>query len=402
MTIYELSAGMSAGKFDDQLKLLYGVPEKNILRNRARYLSAAENFSRLFPECGEIKVFSVGGMLEICGGIFPRQLGKSLGIALDADIIAIAAVNDSDEINVVSEGFGGFTLSASEPGKGEGGNAEKILSEMIRIFKERSVDISGFDVYFSSEIPAGRGMTSSAALEVCFGMILNNIFAAELTDNEIVRISCEVENKLPGKKDSMAKQAVCALGGAVLADLTEDSFEKISFDPGNWGYSVCVVNTGCNDFAKNDELVGLTAKEMNVDALGKADEEDFFDKIAALRDKCRNEAILQAFVFFDETRRSAEAAEALENGDTELFFELINGTSGFYGDLCRKETALAVMLSKRFLRGSGAVKVNSRGDVITFVPGYLAAGYVEEMEAFFGDGSCRAFNGRYVGGYELK
>ena len=75
MTIYELSSGISSGVFDDQLRMLYGTNERNILRNRARYLSAAENFSRLYPECSDINVFSVGGRAEIGGNHTDHQHG---------------------------------------------------------------------------------------------------------------------------------------------------------------------------------------------------------------------------------------------------------------------------------------------------------------------------------------
>ena len=39
MKIYEFINGLSEGKFDEQLKKLYGNSERAVLRNRARYLS---------------------------------------------------------------------------------------------------------------------------------------------------------------------------------------------------------------------------------------------------------------------------------------------------------------------------------------------------------------------------
>ena len=61
MNIYEFISGLSDGRFDEQLKMLYGASEKSVLRNRARYLSAAENFSKLYPRmCGYKSVFGIG------------------------------------------------------------------------------------------------------------------------------------------------------------------------------------------------------------------------------------------------------------------------------------------------------------------------------------------------------
>ena len=63
------------------------------------------------------------------------------------------------------------------------------------------------------------------------------------------------------------------------------------------------------------------------------------------------------------------------------------------------------MLSKRFLKGNGAVRVHGggfAGTVQAFVPSYLTSDYAAEMERVFGDGSCYVLSVRPVGGYELK
>ena len=48
---------------------------------------------------------------------------------------------------------------------------------------KRGVEIKGFDAVFTGNIPAGSGMSSSAALENVFSVALNDIFA----DNKIDR-----------------------------------------------------------------------------------------------------------------------------------------------------------------------------------------------------------------------
>ena len=58
---------ISSGAFDQQFCRLYGSSEKTVLRQRSRFMSAAENFSRLYPESGEIRVFSAPARTEIGG-----------------------------------------------------------------------------------------------------------------------------------------------------------------------------------------------------------------------------------------------------------------------------------------------------------------------------------------------
>ena len=47
MNISELVNAISNGALDERFRELYGSSERTLLRQRVRYLSAAENFSRL-------------------------------------------------------------------------------------------------------------------------------------------------------------------------------------------------------------------------------------------------------------------------------------------------------------------------------------------------------------------
>ena len=64
MNVSELVNAISNGALDERFRELYGSSERTLLRQRARYLSATENFSRLYPERGEIHVFSAPGRTE--------------------------------------------------------------------------------------------------------------------------------------------------------------------------------------------------------------------------------------------------------------------------------------------------------------------------------------------------
>lgn len=424
MTIYELSSGISSGVFDDQLRMLYGTNERNILRNRARYLSAAENFSRLYPECSDINVFSVGGRAEIGGNHTDHQHGKVISAAVDADIIAIASPNGGTEVHINSEGFAPFTVSVQELTKEDKGTSAALVTGIIYEFKKRGVDVGGFDVYISSEVPVGCGMSSSAAFEVLIGNIINSLFNGGFTDIEIAEIGKISENVFFGKNCGLMDQVVCAVGGALFIDFKDASkplFKKIGYDLGKSGYSLCITDTGVSHAGIDSEYDMIAsemkhvANEMGVGVLGEADEEDFFDNIPRLRKNCGDREILRAAHFFGETRRASEEAEALENGDTERFFELINesGNSSaqllqnlfLSDDIQHQEISLAIMISKRFLGGSGAVRIHGGGfggSIIAFVPNYLSEDYSREMNRIFGENSCRIFNIRSAGGYRLQ
>lgn len=425
MTIYELSSGISSGSFDSQLKMLYGSSDRSVLRHRARYLSAAENFSRLYPECGDIRVFSAGGRAEIGGNHTDHQHGNVLAAAIDADMIAIAETNGSDEIRIVSEGFGSFTVDTVDMSDADSGTSEALVKGIMHGLREKGVETGGLNVFVSSEIPVGCGLASSSAFEILIVTILSSFFGGRnLLYSELADVCRRAENDFYGKSCGIMDQTVCAAGGFVLADLADPSapaMKKIGFDFGSSGYSLCVTNTGRSHTGLDDEYGTVclemkhVAQEMGCSVLGEADEEVFFENIVSLRERCSDREILRAVHFFDETKRVVQEAEALENGDTESFFDLVNKSGdssaqllqNLYSSDCsmNQEIPIAIMLSKRFLEGSGAVRIHGGGfggSIIAFVPNYRTEAYISEMDSVFGDGACRKLHIRPVGGYEMK
>ncbi|HAI78544.1 MAG TPA: galactokinase, partial [Ruminococcus sp.] len=64
-----------------------------------------------------------------------------------------------------------------------------------------------------------------------------------------------------------------------------------------------------------------------------------------------------------------------------------------------------IMMSKRFLGKSGAVRVHGggfAGTIQAFVPTKVTEDYVKEMEALFGAGSCYVLRIRPVGGFSFQ
>lgn len=425
MTIYELSSGISSGMFDSQLKMLYGSSERNVLRNRARYLSAAERFSRLYPECTDVRVFSAGGRAEIGGNHTDHQHGNVLAAAIDADMTAIAELNGSNEIRIASEGFGSFTVNISDMTVIEKGTSAALVKGIIYGLRKKGIETGGLNVFISSEIPVGGGLASSSAFEILIAAIIDGFFGSEnLNPNEIAEVCHSAENDFYGKNCGIMDQVVCASGGFILADLVDPSaplIKKIGFDFGKSGYSLCVTNTSRSHAGLDAEYDAVCsemkhiAREMGYSVLAEADEEAFFDNIAGLRQKCSDREILRAAHFFGETKRAVQEAESLENGDTESFFGLVNESGDSSAELLQnlcptncgmhQEIPVAIMLSKRFLEGSGAVKVHGGGfggSIMAFVPNYRSESYVRLMNDIFGEGSCRKLNIRPVGGYEMK
>jgi len=426
MNFYDLINGISNGAFDEQLRMLYGNSEKAVLRARARYLSAAEGFSRLCPECGEIHVYSASGRTEVGGNHTDHQHGCVLAAAVSLDIIAIVTFHDEGVIRVTSEGYPQNVVSLDDLDVKveEKGTSAALIRGIAKKFTDMGVEIGGFDAYMTSDVLSGSGLSSSAAFEVLIAAIINEQYNGGRTEPaELAKISQYAENVYFGKASGLMDQTVCAAGGFVAIDFAEPDKPQITnvdFDFEKAGYSVCITDTKGSHADLSDEYSAVSAEMKHVaEAMGcgylrEADEEEFYEKLPKLREKCTDRELLRAAHFFAENRRAVEEAQALAEGDTERFFELVNQSGTSSAELLQnlysnkdpqcQQIPLAIMLSKRFLGESGAVRVHGggfAGTIQAFVPTYLAADYAAEMERVFGEGSCYVLTVRPVGGYEL-
>lgn len=124
---------------------------------------------------------------------------------------------------------------------------------MVREFQELGVEVKGFNVAFAGDVPLGAGMSSSAALEVCFGVALNDLFADnKLTTWQIALAGQATEHKYVGVKCGIMDQFASAFGqeGKLMRlDCNTSEFEYFPFDP--QGYKLFLVNS-----CVRHELVG--------------------------------------------------------------------------------------------------------------------------------------------------
>ena len=100
---------------------------------------------------------------------------------------------------------------------------------------ERGARLSGFDLLVSSTVPIGKGLSSSASLEVAVGRALNSAINLRLDDVDIAMIGHRAETAFVGAPVGIMDQMVCSVGdrsSALFLDARTRHFEKIPL-PGN-------------------------------------------------------------------------------------------------------------------------------------------------------------------------
>lgn len=426
MTVYELSNSLSNGGFDAVFSEIYGKSDMELLRQRARYLNAAEKFSRLYPEREEIHVFSAPGRTEIGGNHTDHQHGCVLAAAVTLDVIAVVGFHDEGVVRIKSEGHKINEIDLSDllrhPEEDAHGGA--IIRGVLAKFADMGVKIGGFDAYTTSDVLSGSGLSSSAAFEVLLGTIIDRYYNnGKAGTMEIAKIGQYAENVYFGKASGLMDQMVCSVGGFVSIDFKNPDIpliRTVDFDFSKSGYKLCIVDTKgshgdlSGDYSEIPQDMKSVAEQLGVNYLRDGNEEDFYANLPKIRGVCSDRAVLRAAHFFSESRRAELEAEALDHGDLTEFFRLINESGDSSAILLQnlysakhrenQELMVGILMSKRCLKGCGAARVHGggfAGTIQAFVPAYMASVFSKELDRVYGDGSCRVLGIRPTGSIEI-
>ena len=423
MDTIETMTRIDSGAFDEAFGYLYSEKAQE---QRARYKNAALQFETLCGAGREIRLFSAPGRTEVGGNHTDHQHGRVLAAGVNLDVIAVASKNDDRIIRIKSEGFPMDVVDLSDLSArdDEPNTAAALIRGVAARLAAMGHPVAGFDAYTTSNVLKGSGLSSSAAFETIVGTMLGSLYADGAVDAiQIAQIGQYAENVYFGKPSGLMDQMACSVGGFITIDFADPEkpvVEKVDFDFARSGYKLCIVDTGGNHADLTDDYASAAVEMCSVArALGKEvlrdiAPETFYGRVASLRGKCTDRALLRAFHFYGDNARVPRQVAALRAGDFETFKALVieSGRSSFMYlqnvYTCKNPDeqglSLALAMSEHLLAGRGAWRVHGggfAGTIQSFVPDDLLEAYRERMESVFGAGSCHVLSIRPVGGVEI-
>ena len=404
----ELTKGAHAAR----LAALYCCTPDETPAQAARYAAVLDGLETTFGAHTEAGLYSAPGRTEIGGNHTDHQHGRVLAGSVNIDMIAAAAPNSLNQLRVQSEGYDLCVIDLDDltARKEEENTTASLLRGECEAFRQRGAKLSGLDVYISSNVPKGSGVSSSAAFEVLVGVILNDCFMDEkVSPIAIAQIGQWAENVYFGKPCGLMDQMASSVGGMVTIDFKEKDakVEAIACDFAAKGYALCVVNTGgdhgdlTDDYAAIRKEMEAVAAHFGKHVLREVEPETVESRIGEVRRACGDRAVLRALHYYDENARVLEQAAAIRGGDLPAFFDAVNrsGESSWkllqnvYARPTEEQMAMGIELSRRFLHGDGAQRVHGggfAGTIQAYVPLARLADYKKLMEDAFGAGSCTA------------
>ena len=419
---------VDTGEFDSSFTLLYGIKQEALPEERCRYLDAMVAFEEAFGgNQREYFVFSAPGRTEICGNHTDHNNGRVLAAAVDLDIIAIASPNNENMIRVQSAGFNrtdAVDLSDLSVNQERKGNARSLMAGVAAGIRARGGSVSGVDIYTTSRVSRGSGLSSSAAFEVCLGTALNCIFNdGRLSPLEIAQIGQYAENEHYGKPCGLMDQTACAVGGAVEFDFENPqnpAVTKLDFNLAKHGYSMVITNTGGSHSDMDGEYAAIRAEMESIAVhFGKitlrgVTEASVLTELPRLREEAGDRAVLRALHYFAENQRVVKMTAAIKSGDVDSFLHLVrdSGHSSYEyvqnaynpNDPRQQGIPVALALSGRILGRRGAARLQGggfAGTIQAFVPEDLLVSYCELLQSVFGKDACTVVKIRDHGGVML-
>ena len=422
---------MRASEFKN--KILDGALAKyaelysDLEKHSARYLRALDSFISLYGDT-ECLLLSVPGRSEISGNHTDHNRGCVLAGAIDRDVIAVASPNTDGVIRFFSEGYPMDEIVIADTDNSdsfENYSSAALIAGMVNGFVSKGYKVGGMNVYSTSDVLKGSGISSSAAYEVMIGNALNHLYnGGKIANEQIAKLAQYAENVYFGKPCGLMDQMACAVGGFVYIDFeSKDDPEvvPIDFSLGREGYALCIVNTGGNHADLNEDYASVpaemkaVAREMSREVLRGVSEEELVAKIPELRATLGDRAILRSLHFIRENERVKMARAALTEHRLCDFFAAVNksGASSFQylqnvyttKNVEEQGLSLALALADGYLCGDGASRVHGggfAGTVQVFVRKERLAGLVELMDSVFGKGAAMAFNVRPFGAIRLE
>lgn len=271
------------------------------------------------------------------------------------------------------------------PIKGWGKYIFGVCHEMMK----RGAKIEGFDTVFAGDVPLGAGMSSSAALESCFGFALNDIYNLGFDRFELAKIGQATEHNYVGVKCGIMDQFASCFGkegSLIRLDCRSLEYEYIPFNP--TGYRLVLLNTcvahelassAYNQRRQSCENAASYIRKYHpeVELLRDAN----IEMLKEVANEVSAEDYMRAEFVIEEIARMSEACEALKRGDYETvgkkMYETHIGLSRKYEVSCEELDFLNNIARECGVTGSRVMGGGFGGCTINLVKNELHDGFVK-------------------------
>ncbi|GAB2847528.1 galactokinase [Actinocorallia aurea] len=213
------------------------------------------------------------GRVNLIGEHTDYNDGLVLPFALPQGITAEASRRDDGLLELHSGGRSETVpLDGLAPGSVQGWAA--YVAGVAGAMREAGHPVGGATLRFTSDLPAGSGLSSSAALECVTALALNDMYGLGLSPRELVPLAQRAENAYAGVPTGVLDQSaslLCTPDHALLLDVRSGLSSQIPLELG--GFRILIADTrvhhalGDGKYGERRAQCEEAARQLGVPAL---------------------------------------------------------------------------------------------------------------------------------------
>ncbi len=328
------------------------------------------------------------GRVELLGNHTDYNEGFVLSAAIDRGVTIEGKATGEPRLSLHSEALGqSHEIDLDAPLRPD--PEHEWINYPLGVFDEMrkaGLPVSGFCASIASNLPLGAGLSSSAALEVATGKLLQKLFALPLEPLDLARLCRRAENGFVGVNCGLLDQVSSVFGKAghaIFLDCRQEEVETVAFPDG-----IALLITQCG---VPHRLAGGEYNERRAQCFDAASHLG----VPALRDTTM--ALLDATEMPELSRRRArhivgenervlEGIGYLRRGDAAAFGSLMNASHEssrhhFENSTPELDTLVALATSLPGVYGSRLTGGGFGGATVTLVEATRAEAIAAELTA---------------------
>ncbi len=214
------------------------------------------------------------GRVELLGNHPDYNQGVVLAAAIDRGITVTGGTRDDDRITLGSDLTG---ERVDVPLAGIERQSERRWANyplgVVQQLQRLGYHIGGFEARISGDVPAGAGLSSSAALEVATAGLLMKLHGLQIAPLEVAKLCQRAENEFVGVRSGLLDQATSVFGRADHVVYLDCKTEDVRTIPFPRGFALVIVESGVkhsllqSQYNARREECTAAAKALGVAAL---------------------------------------------------------------------------------------------------------------------------------------
>ena len=292
------------------------------------------HFENIFQKTPDFTFLSPG-RINIIGEHIDYNDGFVLPAAINKYICFAISKNDNSECTIIAKDLNEtYQFNWNEELKPVDKMWVNYILGVLHQLKEKEFVMQGFNMVFSSTIPMGAGLSSSAALECGVGFAMNSMFNLGLSKKELALIGQKSEHTFVGVNCGIMDQFASVFGkknNVIKLDCNTLEYEYHKADFKN--YSLLLLDSN----VKHTHLTsGYNVRRQEVEQ-GLSIIKHYFPEVKTFRN-CNEKMVLElreklgetlfkrCHFVVNEIQRVQDAVIAIENSDFKKLGELMSQT----------------------------------------------------------------------------